>query len=264
MIAAEFLRAGAVVVPISCNDAIDRGRLRGMLEARTRIGSPYVIEGMEKARRRGKRAICGWEANGGFLTGSGIELDGKMLAALPTRDAVLPILCALFAAHERKQTLAGLFAQLPKRFSRASLLKHFPRTRAQRMIRLFSPADGRIKEVKFEKGRAAISDESGNPLPPSTVQLQELESIRNRLESVFPAEMGFPGIARLNYIDGVRVIFDNGDVAHVRPSGNADELRIYAAADSQVRANEIARAGIAEPDGILRRMERLVPGDEAQ
>jgi phosphomannomutase len=264
MIAAQFLRADAVVVPISCNDAIDRGRLRDMLEPRTRIGSPYVIEGMEKARRRGKRAVCGWEANGGFLTGSNIELDGKTLAALPTRDAVLPILCALFAAHESKKTLAGLFAELPKRFSRASLLKHFPRSRAQKTLRLFSPADGKIKEVRFEKGLPAFSDENGNPLPPSTVQVQELESIRDRLESVFPAEIGFPGIARLNYIDGVRITFDNGDVAHVRPSGNADELRIYAVADSQLRADEIARAGISEPDGILRSMERSVTGDEAQ
>ena len=53
MIAAEFLRADAVVVPISCNDAIDRGKLRGVVEPKTRIGSPYVIEGMEKARAKG-------------------------------------------------------------------------------------------------------------------------------------------------------------------------------------------------------------------
>ena len=38
----------------------------------------------------------------------------------------------------------------------------------------------------------------------------------------------------VDYTDGVRVLFDNGDVAHVRPSGNADELRIYAVADTQV------------------------------
>jgi len=37
--------------------------------------------------------------------------------------------------------------------------------------------------------------------------------------------------------DGVRVLFDNGDVAHVRPSGNADELRIYTVADTQARAD---------------------------
>jgi phosphomannomutase len=56
------------------------------------------------------------------------------------------------------------------------------------------------------------------------------------------------------------VYFENGDVAHVRPSGNADELRIYAVADTQERADAIARAGTAEPDGILRRIERAVRG----
>jgi phosphomannomutase len=54
----------------------------------------------------------------------------------------------------------------------------------------------------------------------------------------------------------VRLIFGNGDVAHIRPSGNADELRIYAVADTQARADEIAALGVAEPDGLLRQIER--------
>jgi phosphomannomutase len=264
MIAAEFLKADALVVPISCNDAIDRGRLRGIVEAKTRIGSPYVIEGMERARKKEKRAICGWEANGGFLTGSNIELDGNVLAALPTRDAVLPILCALFAAREGRQTIAGLFGQLPKRFSRASLLKQFPRSRAVKMARHFSPADGRIKEVRFEKDQVVLSDENGNELPALIHESEEISGIRTRLEKVFSASMGFAGIARLNYIDGVRITFENGEVAHVRPSGNADELRIYAVADTQARADAIARAGIAEPGGILLRMEKVMISNEGR
>jgi phosphomannomutase len=258
MIAAEFLKADAVVVPISCNDAIDRGRLREMLEPKTRIGSPYVIEGMEKARKKSKRTVCGWEANGGFLTGSDIELAGNNLSALPTRDAVLPILCALFAANDKNRTLIELFAQLPTRFSRALLLRQFPRSRSLEVIRLFSPADARIKEIAFEKDRVVLSDENGEQRPASPPEFQEMDGIRRGLEQLFPAEMEFAGIARLNYVDGVRVIFSNGEVAHVRPSGNADELRIYTVADTQIRADAIAKAGVAEPDGILRRMEAAV------
>ena len=41
MIVAEFLGADAVVVPVSCNDAIDRGNLQSVLEPKTKIGSPY-------------------------------------------------------------------------------------------------------------------------------------------------------------------------------------------------------------------------------
>ena len=66
MVVAEYLKADAVVVPITCNDAIDRGNLASVVEAKTRIGSPFVIAGMEEARRKGKNRVCGWEPNGGF------------------------------------------------------------------------------------------------------------------------------------------------------------------------------------------------------
>ena len=238
MLVAEYLGADAVVVPISCNDAIDRGPLAPMLEPKTRIGSPYVIAGMERARSRGKRSVCGWEANGGFLTGSDFERDGRVLRALPTRDAVLPGVAALAMARQKRLTLAGLFQRLPRRFSRAALLKNFPRSVAQKIVAAFSPATAALEEAVSFSG--------------------EMAAIRQRLECYFGPALGFHRIAKINYMDGVRITFENGDVAHLRPSGNADELRIYAVADSQSRADFIAGAGVAEPGGILRRMERGV------
>jgi phosphomannomutase len=85
-----------------------------------------------------------------------------------------------------------------------------------------------------------------------------LETLRQSLATFFTREMGFGKITHVDYTDGVRVLFDNGDVAHVRPSGNADELRIYAVADTQSRADAIAAMGVAEPNGILRCMERAI------
>ena len=64
----------------------------------------------------------------------------------------------------------------------------------------------------------------------------------------------------MDYTDGVRILFANGEVAHVRPSGNADELRIYAVADTQSRADAITAMGVEEPAGILRKMEKAVDG----
>lgn len=217
MIVAEFLGADAVVVPISCNDAIDRGKLKNALESKTKIGSPYVIAGMEQARAKGRKAVCGWEANGGFLLGSDIARSGRILRALPTRDAVLPILCVLFAAAEKKMTITDLFARLPKRYSKAALLKDFPRPVSQLIVEQFADA-----------------------------------------AKLAPFFSGFAPITKLDLTDGIRVHFANGDVAHIRPSGNADEFRIYAVADTQARADEIARLGVAEPDGILRRLEQAV------
>lgn len=259
MIVAEYLGADAVVVPTSCNDAIDGSALAGIVEPKTRIGSPYVIAGMEKAARKGKLAVCGWEANGGFLTGSPIERNGKILDPLPTRDALLPILCVLLAARERGLSLPALFARLPRRFSRAALLKRFPRSLGLRLVRDFSPADARIYEVRFTGGRIVVLDADHRELP-SEAQAPELEAIRERLETFLPEAAGFGRLVSIYYTDGVRAGFSSGDVAHVRPSGNADELRIYAVAGSQARADAIAGMAVAEPDGFLRRMERAITG----
>ena len=227
MVVAEYLKADAVVVPISCNDAVDRGNLSSVVEAKTRIGSPFVIAGMEEARRKGKNRVCGWEPNGGFLTGSDIERNGAVLSALLTRDAILPILGVLFAASDSGLNLVDLFDRLPKRFSRAALLENFPRSLGLKIVAFFSAG--------------------------ATAQ--------NLLARFFTQEMGFGTIVHVDYTDGIRVLFDNGDVAHVRPSGNADELRIYTVADTQVRADAIAAMGVAEPNGILRCMQKAVAVD---
>jgi phosphomannomutase len=257
MVVAEYLGADAVVVPISCNDAIDRSRLRPVLEPKTRIGSPYVIAGMERARSKGRRAICGWEANGGFLTGSAIERNGKVLEALPTRDAMLPLLAVLFSAHEQGFSLGELFHRLPPRFSRAALLKQFPRPVGLAIVKQFSPKDSAMRDVQFESDRTILLDADGIEIRDKDGLANQVGSIKQQLSRFFTPPR-FGAITRLNYTDGVRITFANGDVAHLRPSGNADELRIYAVSDTQARAEEIIALGIAEPDGILRSLEKLV------
>jgi phosphomannomutase len=221
MVVAEYLGADAVVVPISCNDAIDRGPLAASLEPKTKIGSPHVVAGMAAARQKDRKVVCGWEANGGFLLGSDVERNGKVLTALPTRDAFLPILSVLFAARSKNLTVTELFGELPKRYSRAALLRNFPRENGKRLVDILSA------------------------LPPSD------------LEAYFP---GFGPVGRVDLTDGVRILFASGEVAHFRPSGNAHEFRIYSVADKQARADEIVAAGIAEPDGIVRAMERALIG----
>ena len=91
IVVAEYLRADAAAVPISANDAVER-RMgeRGVTLEKTKIGSPYVISAIDELRRAGTHTrIVGWEANGGFLTGSDIPLTAGTLIALPTRDSTL-------------------------------------------------------------------------------------------------------------------------------------------------------------------------------
>jgi phosphomannomutase len=219
MVTAEYLQADAVVVPVSSNDAVERGQLAAVLEPKARIGSPYVIAGMAAAAAKGRKRVCGWEPNGGFLVGS----DMGALRKLATRDAVLPILCALFDAHVLGLTLAERFALLPKRFSRAALLPNFPQAVGRRIVAEFS-GDG--------------------------------AEVRERLQKLMPSELGLGNITRIDHTDGVRMTFASGDVIHFRPSGNADELRVYAVADTEERAETLAARGIAEPDGILRTLAK--------
>ncbi|MGY6214543.1 hypothetical protein ACW73L_05200 [Methylolobus aquaticus] len=256
MVTAEYLGADAAVVPISCNDAIDRGRLKSITEPKTRIGSPFVIAGMERARAQGKSAVCGWEANGGFLTGTDFVRDGRVLAALPTRDAVLPMLAVLSASRAAGMALTELFGQLPARFSRAALLKDFPRPVGLEIIRRLSPVDPAVAELRFADGSPAARSANGVRYPLDETAADRATAIRHDLSGFFSPELGFVPIAGLNFVDGVRILFLNGDVAHLRPSGNADELRIYAVADTQRRADAIVAAAIAEPGGILRQLER--------
>jgi phosphomannomutase len=256
MIVAEYLDADAVVVPVSCNDGIDRGSLAARLAAKTRIGSPYVIAGMEAAQRAGKKRVCGWEANGGFLTGSAIERDGRTLAALPTRDALLPLLAALTSARAKNMNLCDLFDILPRRFSRAGLIKQFPRPVSLKIVRSYSPTNASIHQAAFELDGVIVRGDDCVSSKADAESAAMLLSIRSKLAEFFTPALGFGEIVGLNYVDGVRILFANGDVAHLRPSGNADELRIYAVADTPERAEQIVAMGIAEPDGVLRTMER--------
>jgi phosphomannomutase len=213
---------------------------------------------MSAAIAKGRQRVCGWEANGGFLTGSDFVRNGRVLTALPTRDAALPLLAALFSAKEKGVSLTQLFSALPSRHSRAGLLKEFPRPTALRIINAFCCDNQRIREVDFDSaGHPIALDEHRNPVEMTPALASALNEIHARCGVFFDC---FGPVSRLNYVDGVRITFASGEVAHLRPSGNADEFRLYAAADTLARCEEIVQLGVAEPDGILRRLERHVAG----
>jgi phosphomannomutase len=259
IVVAEYLGADAAAVPISANDAVERRlRERNILLQKTKIGSPYVISALDELRGSGKvQRVVGWEANGGFLTGSDVALGESQLAALPTRDAMLPILANLFAAAGEGISLSALWDRLPARFGRAGLIDNVPVAASQAILAgLIPPGD--VIEVEFDKA-GTILDRSRPQAAPMALDSALAEVWRERkatLKNYFTRAEGFDDIARLNVLDGVRIYFTNGDVAHIRPSGNAPQLRIYANGDSQERADRIVQLAVREPDGILRQLER--------
>ena len=260
IVVAEYLRADAVAVPISANDAVERRmKDRGVLLQYTKIGSPYVVSALEELRRGKTHArIVGWEANGGFLLGSPVPLNRGVMGALPTRDSTLPILTNLVAASEQRIGLAALWEKLPARFGRAGLVDGVPLPVSRALLTHLVPPGDTI-EVEFA-GVGLVTRGRSEREPtildgPSADAWRELKATLARF---FTPALGFDDIVRINVLDGVRIHFRGGDIAHVRPSGNAPQLRIYANSDSQARADRIVELGLREPDGILRLMERAL------
>ena len=138
ILTARFLGAGTVVTPVTSNSSIEgTGDFASVI--RTKVGSPYVIAGMGQ----GTGTVVGFEANGGVLLGSDVSINGTTLTALPTRDAMLPILSVLGAARAAGQTLSQLTATLPPRFARSDRLEHVPQEKsAELMARLRADAAG--------------------------------------------------------------------------------------------------------------------------
>jgi phosphomannomutase len=259
IVVAEYLRADAAVVPISANDAVERRlRERKVLLEKTKIGSPYVISALNDLRCAGTYTrIVGWEANGGFLTGSDIALAAGTLVRLPTRDSTLPIVANLFAAADQGVGLSVLWDRLPARFGRAGLIDNVPVAVSQTILAHLIPPGDAI-DIEFD-GAGRVVDRSRAdviPTPPAAGPAEGWRQRKATLSRFFTRALGFDDIVRINVLDGVRVYFHNGDVAHLRPSGNAPQLRIYANSDSQARADQIVELGLREPDGILRQMEQ--------
>src|SRR5919108_294896 len=190
------------------------------------------------------------------FTGSDIALTSGTLIALPTRDSTLPILANLFAAAEQRIALRTLWSRLPARFGRAGLIDNVPIAVSQAILaRLIPPGD--VIEVEFDGTHVFDRSNPGAMRTPlAEPAATEWEQRKAMLARFFMRALGFDDIARINVLDGVRVYFYNGDIAHMRPSGNAPQLRIYANSDSQARADQIVELALREPDGILRQLER--------
>ena len=200
-----------LVTPVSSNTLVDA--MGSFTVHRTRIGSPHVIAGMQAARTAGAKAVAGYEANGGFLTGFTASRDGRSLPPLLTRDSVLPLIAPLGLARDRGLTLAALNATLPARF-----------TATDRLVGVETDASARLIR--------SIDDDG-----PARTELFE----------------GLGTVAAVDRTDGFRATLADGRIAHLRPSGNAPECRVYAEAESP----EAAHALQSE---VMSRVARMLDG----
>jgi len=202
MLCARVLGMQTVITPVSSNTVAERSGFFARVK-RTRIGSPYVIAAMQAALAAGETLVCGYEANGGFLLGSDVRNERGVLTALPTRDAVLPIIAVLVAA--RGSSVSKLVADLPSRVTFSDRIADFaPQRSADLMAWMTDEAEGGA-----------------------------------RVNDAFGPIVG-AALTGVNRTDGVRLTFANGQIIHLRQSGNAPELRCYAEAEDQAAARALA------------------------
>lgn len=197
MITAQFLGIKSIAVPVSCTSLIEESTWFHQV-GRTKIGSPYVVAEMANLSRP-QALVAGFEANGGFLLGS----DLKNISALPTRDALLPMIIYLKQVHSGwiKKHEDFLFSKI----NLSGLLKEFPLSTSKKIL------------------------EEVGAFP---VKLIEFSSAFRRY---------FPAIKEVNQVDGVKILSDSGATVHLRPSGNAPEFRVYVEARDRTAANEILK-----------------------
>jgi phosphomannomutase len=200
MLTALGLGLKNLAVPVSCNSSIEACEAFDEVVL-TKIGSPFVIAAMDELLAKGHRGVAGFEANGGFLLATEVRSPtGRVLAALATRDSILPIVQSLAYAREQKLKLSSVVKQVQRRHTASDLIRE-------------------------------ISPEHSSPFLAAAVK-----DPKAFCQDLFP-EMG--PLDRVNTLDGLRLFFANGEVVHLRPSGNAPEFRVYTEAADGARAEEL-------------------------
>jgi len=209
VICSAYLRADSVSATASCTTALEKSKLFKKIN-RTKIGSPYVVEAMQKDQKKKIKKVVSYEANGGYLIQTNLKLNGRQLEPLPTRDAMLPILSALALAEKSNISLSQLVKLFPQRFVFSQSIKGFSTEKGQEILKKLSKEDSTAKKMATK-----------------------LFGLSSEIE-------------KFDFTDGARMFLSNNEIIHIRPSGNSPELRVYSEAESVARAREIAERALSK------------------
>ena len=227
ILTAWFLRAQTVVTSITTGGILERTGFFPQI-VRTKVGSPYVIEAMQQVIAAGNDRVVGFEPNGGFMLGTPFSMqwpvtdlrlsvpNNTTLLPLPTRDPVIVHLAVLALAKRENVTLSQLAAMLPPCHKLSDRIPDYPNDVSSRMLQQLAERHGDtwpVIEVMFGEllGTSA-------PGPPVTV----------------------------DQLDGLRMTFANGEIIHLRASGNAPEFRCYVESTSARRPRELLDFSLAQ------------------
>jgi phosphomannomutase len=156
--------------------------------------------------------VAGFEANGGFLLGSDVTINDTLIHALPTRDALLPAMMLLSLSIQQGRGISTLVADLPQRFTHSD----------------------RIQEMPTNKSQALLIDLESQP-------------------NILLTQMGLDeAVTSHNTIDGLRLTLSSGNIVHLRPSGNAPELRCYAESHDENQAQALVENALHAIQQLLK------------
>ena len=193
-ITARFLGANYVVTPVSSNSAVEQMSFKAV--HRTKIGSPFVIKGMDAVGGN----VVGYEANGGFLLGFNAQGPSGEIAPLMTRDSILPVLSVLTARSGK--TVSQFIDSMPQRFTAADRLQNIETSVSSELV------------------------------------------ARIRADPNWFAGLFNQSCKHKDETDGPRITFEDGTICHIRPSGNAPELRVYVEAHTKTAAVSMLSKGL--------------------
>ncbi|MBC2775803.1 phosphomannomutase [Rhizobium sp. AQ_MP] len=197
VLVARFLSADVVATPVTSSSGVETsGRYRVI---RTKVGSPYVIEGMAGACEASSHSVMGFEANGGVLLASTIDCIGRVLQPLPTRDSFLPILVALHTAASQRKRLSLVVSALKLPVALSDRIESFPIEESAALMTRLRAGPDQLAEFLEPIGR----------------------------------------ITHVSDVDGLRITVNAGEVVHIRPSGNAPEMRCCVEAENRGRAEAL-------------------------
>jgi phosphomannomutase len=150
----------------------------------------------------------------GFEANGGflLQTPQKGLQPLPTRDSTLPILAVLAMAQQGQQPLSALPAMLPARFTQADRIQNLPTAQSQQLIANLAKDNAALQNfIQFTGSQAVHTDQT----------------------------------------DGLRITLADDSIVHLRPSGNAPELRCYTEASTPQQAQQLLSASLHQIKSTL-------------
>lgn len=150
----------------------------------------------------------------GFEANGGFLLQSPLhaLSPLPTRDSTLPIIAILAMSRHLGVPVSTLPAQLPARFTRSGRIQGVPTAHSQALLQRLAQIPADLAEFLSFTGSAPT---------------------------------------QIDTTDGLRITLANEEIIHLRPSGNAPELRCYTESTGTKQAQQLLSASIHQIQLIL-------------